>query len=110
LLSGNYYIRAIRQRFFQISCYIFRQQILQKLYSVYILQDPILFFLCFTAPLLTGSGMMDYIVVIFGLPVFVHAFLLWPVDGATMSVSYRRTQSERMGNWIGRRQVISILK
>jgi hypothetical protein len=82
---------------------------LQKFYLVYISQDPIPSFLYFTAPLLTDNGMMDYIIVISGSPVFAHAFLLWPVDGATMSVSYQRIQNGRMGNWIGGKQAVSIL-
>lgn len=106
--SGNFYFRTI-QHFFKIFFYTFRQQTSQKLYSVYISQDRIPYSLYFTAPLLSNSGMMDYIIVIPGLPVFAYAFLLWPVDGATISVFYQRIQSGRMGNWIGGKQVVSIL-
>ena len=102
--------RLIRQRFFQISCYISLQRTLQKLYSIYILQGPILSFLYFTVLLLTDSGVMDFIIVISGLPVFAHASLLWPVDGATMSVFCHRVQNGRMANWIGGKQAVSILK
>ena len=105
-LSGN---TVIRQSFCQDSAYIFRQQTLQKLYSIYTSRNLILSFLCFTAPLLTGNGVMDYIVVMSGLPVSVYAFLLWLVDGVTMSVYYQRVQDGRTGNWIGRKQVVSIL-
>jgi hypothetical protein len=91
-------ISITHQRFFKIFFHTFRQQTLQKSYSVYTSQDPIPSFLYFTAPLLTDSGMMDYIIAIFGSPVFAHAFLLWPVDGATISVSYQRIQIGGMGN------------
>jgi hypothetical protein len=108
IFSGNHHFRAI-QRIFKIFSYTFRQQTLQKPCSLCISQDPIPFFLYFTAPLLIDSGMMDYIIVIPGLPVFALAFLLWPVDGATISVSYQMIQSGKMGNWIGGKQAVSIL-
>jgi hypothetical protein len=106
--SGNLFFTTI-QHIFKNFFHTFHQQTLQKLYSTYISQDPIPFSLYFTDPLLSDSGMTDYIIAIFGLPVFAHAFFLWPVDGAMISVSYQRIQVGRMGNWIGGKQAVSIL-
>lgn len=108
ILSGNFFFRTI-QHIFKNFFHSFHQQTLQKLYSTYTSQDPIPFSLYFTAPPLTDSGMMDYIIVILGLPVFAHAFFLWPVDGAMIGVSYQRIQVGRMGSWIGGKQAVSIL-